>query len=339
MSKTTVDIKLSDTITGLTNTSWDRNDIVSGRAATEDQLKTATSTMASWYRLTNLRDEYVINDTDFDTFLANLGIPATYSGWGIVQNLPLQVTAEDSTWYGPDADGYGYTTTNVIVTFPDGSSLVKENVTFKKSFDVEGRVYAVRLGEGATFVDTGLTLNFAYRFEVKGYIEEGVQGSLIGAYSSNSLRTTIRLLGGSDKAQLCWPNNVEMYSGNIPCNGDSTFSYRRMCKIVVSGRRTTGGYNWLVEGREDIGQDCGATGVNTNWQATGTDSAKIYLLNEQANSTYKNAILREAKIYDENDVLIRQFQGAKINNEIVIVDAVTGDIYRPDAGTLVEVIQ
>lgn len=335
----TFKIKLNETVTGLTNTTWDPTGVVSGRAATEDQLKAATSTMASWYTLANLRDEYVVNNVDFDVFLANLGRPATYSGWGIVQNVPLQVTAEDSTWYGPDADGYGYTTTNVIVTFPDGSSLVKENVTFKKNFEVEDRVYAVRLGEGATFVDTGLTLNFAYRFDVKGYIEEGIQGSLMGAYTSNSVRTTIRVLGGSNKAQLCWPNIVEVPAANMPCDGDSTFSYRRMCRIVVSGRAIGYNYKWHITGTGDVGQECSGSGANANWQATGTDSAKIYLLNEQANSSYRNAILREARIYDENDVLIRMFQGAKRNGEVVIVDAISGDIYRPDAGTLVEVTE
>lgn len=37
----TFKIKLNDTITGLTNTSWDRDSVVSGRAATEDQLAAA----------------------------------------------------------------------------------------------------------------------------------------------------------------------------------------------------------------------------------------------------------------------------------------------------------
>lgn len=101
----------------------------------------------------------------------------------------------------------------------------------------------------------------------------------------------------------------------------------------------TENYKWYVSGTGDVGQECSGYGANANWQATGTDSAKIYLLNEQANSSYRNAILREARIYDENDVLIRMFQGAKRNGEVVIVDALSGDIYRPDAGTLVEVTQ
>lgn len=42
MTVKTFDIKLNDTITGLTNTSWDPTGIVSGRAATEDQLSKAT---------------------------------------------------------------------------------------------------------------------------------------------------------------------------------------------------------------------------------------------------------------------------------------------------------
>lgn len=41
MTVKTFDIKLNDTITGLTNTSWDPNEVVSGRAATEDQLMAA----------------------------------------------------------------------------------------------------------------------------------------------------------------------------------------------------------------------------------------------------------------------------------------------------------
>lgn len=42
MTTKTFDIKLNDTIVGLANTSWDPNGVVSGRAATEDQLSKAT---------------------------------------------------------------------------------------------------------------------------------------------------------------------------------------------------------------------------------------------------------------------------------------------------------
>ena len=42
MTTKTFDIKLADTVTGLTNTSWDPTGVVSGRAATEDQLSKAT---------------------------------------------------------------------------------------------------------------------------------------------------------------------------------------------------------------------------------------------------------------------------------------------------------
>lgn len=336
----TFKIKLNDTVTGLTNTSWDRDNIVSGRAATEDQLKAATTPMASWFA-PNFQNEYYLgDDTDIAAFASsNFGKPSS-SLWNTVRALPLDVTVGPYQWDGPNNDGRGQALVNVSLTFPDGSVLTKENVKFTNNYSVENRVYAVRLGEGATFVDTGLTLNFGYCFEATGYIEEGIQGTLIGAYSSNSLRTTIRILGGANKAQLCWPNITELPAANIGCDGDPTFSYRRMCKIVVSGRYARGkSYNWFIEGRGEVGQYCGDVGTNANWQGSGTDSAKIYLLNEQPNNTYRNAILREAKIYDGSDILIRQFQGANINGEIVIVDAVTGNIYRPDAGTLVEVTE
>lgn len=42
MTTKTFDIKLNDTIVGLANTSWDPDGVVSGRAATEDQLSEAT---------------------------------------------------------------------------------------------------------------------------------------------------------------------------------------------------------------------------------------------------------------------------------------------------------
>lgn len=38
----TFKIKLNETVTGLTNTTWDPTGVVSGRAATEDQLAAAT---------------------------------------------------------------------------------------------------------------------------------------------------------------------------------------------------------------------------------------------------------------------------------------------------------
>ena len=345
----TFKIKLNDTITGLTNTSWDPDNIVSGRAATEDQLKLAAkyaNPMSSMYMddgkaLTYYVDEGEEVQTYLDRILNAQGGSSVYPG---LAAKTVTYSTSDYTWTGiPDNDGNESTTPDALkVTFPDNSTLEKHNVTFKRHYSVPDRVYAASLGNGARYVDTGLTMNYRYTFVATCRAPQGQQGVPVGAFASTSERTTIRILGGSDKMNLCWSNLVERTAASITCNaiGTGDFSFRRMCTIVASGQNEPKYIDYRISGSTGNNEGCSASdwGIYMSNQP-GENFPPIYLFNEQPNDQYRYIVLREVMIYDENYTLIRMYQPAKINNEIVIVEALTGNILRPNAGTLVEVTE
>lgn len=345
----TYKIKLNDTITGLTNTSWDPDNIVSGRAATEDQLKLAAefaNPMSSMYMddgkaLTYYVDEGEEVQTYLDRTLNAQGGSSIYPG---LAAKTVTYTTSEYTWTGtPDNDGNEQTTPDVLkVTFPDYSTVEKRNVTFKRHYSVPNRVYAASLGNGARYVDTGLTMNYRYTFVATCRAPEGQQGVPVGAFASTSERTTIRVLGGSDKMNLCWSNLVERTAASIGCDtiGTGTFSFRRMCTIVASGQNGPNSIDYRISGWTENNEECGAS----DWSITmsnqpGENFPSIYLFNEQPTDNYRYIVLREVMIYDENYTLIRMYQPANVNGEIVIVEALTGDILRPNAGTLIEVTE
>ena len=111
-----------------------------------------------------------------------------------------------------------------------------------------------------------------------------------------------------------------------------------MCTIRADGNEPNY-ISWRVIGSTENGEECSGIGTSSMQQTTVTGTAPIYLFNEQPTDNYRYIILREVMIYDENNTLIKMYQPAKINNEIVIVEALSGDILRPNAGTLIEVTE
>lgn len=320
----TFKIKLNDTITGLANTSWDRDNIVSGRAATEDQLAAAsagsTVTMASWHTLDNLSDAYDMGEEkDIQTYMTNIASGMENTGiWAIAKPKPLEISVSDYSWNLSLTDGREHTEADVKITFPDNSSLVKEAVTFVSDYSVPDRVYAVKLSSDGRGINTYVPSKTSYGFEATGSTQSGLAAVLIGAFTSNTDRTTFRILGGSGKVQGMWPANVEVTTGKYNVDVTQIFSY----KIDASGM------NVKQAGRGSFSRTFSGTGTTTN--------PYIYLLDESSAGTYKNGIFREAKIWD-GDSILRYYQPANVNGEIVIIEVLSGDILRPNAGTLEEV--
>ena len=263
---------------------------------------------------------------------AQTDIAAYVAGWGeansiypIAKAKPATVTVGDYTWAGPTADIRQTATADVTITFYDGSSLTAQGVRFITDYSPPGRVYAARLADGAGPIDTGLTMDYSYRFTASGYAPEGKAGVLVGAYTSNAERTTLRILGGANKIQAMWPANREYQGGSW----DGDIDFRRMFYYSQDGS-----YVHMRQGGFDTGED------SINWLATGTGAAKIYLFDESEAGTFRHGILHEARIYDGAGNILRYFQPVKQNNEIVIVDIANGNqVYRPTVGTLEEVTE
>ena len=287
-----------------------------------------------------LPDEYDIQaDTDAAQAIydgLNLdGFPINIGTSGISWKKPT-VVIPDINWSSTVDDNYNLTANvNIGVAFADGSAAQKTVLLRKPG---PGKLIAVRTEDGA-YIDTGLTLNYGYSFKAKGYTQGGNVSVLMGAYSTNSLRTTLRILGGSQKYQSMWPANRELTGATAAMNLSKPFEYdQNGSRLIVmqDGKTYTFTYS------------------NTT---SGTANVPILLMTEAAGSTtYNNGVLYSAEIYDENDVLIRQFMPFKLsNNDIVMVDirgltaqhifdivqngtsAEYGDrVYYPSTGTLLE---
>lgn len=273
----------------------------------------------------NVAREYDMGaQTDIAAYVAGWSKAAPVYG-GIATTKPAIVTVSDYAWTGPTADYRQTATADVIVTFPDGSSLTARGVRFISDYSAPGRVYAARLADGAGPIDTGLTMDYSYTFAAAGCVPEGLTGVLLGAYTSNSERTTLRILGGSNKVQAMWPGVYEIQSTglNTGLNVREMFSYRLGggSVEVTQPERFSGEHN------------------DSNWQTIGAGSEKIYLFNESESGTFRNGILREARIYDKDGNVLRFFQPVMLDGgEIVIVDVANNyQVYRPTVGTLEEV--
>lgn len=249
------------------------------------------------------------------------------------------------TWTGV-VDQYNSETgnANVSVIFPDGSKITQQ-ARFTR-FLPGGRIYGVAWDpNNPGYIDTGLTLNYGYRFTARGYTKPGgVMGILMGAYSSNSERTQIRQLGGSNKFQVQWPAGSDVTQTTSGVDVNKEFEY-------------TIGANYfnVKQGSIDYTKT-NFSGHNTS----GTNSSvPILLLNENKTGTsYVNGIGCEWIIYDtDNTTILRHFVPYHLaDDEIVILDVnglteanindiinnadsspYANRIYRPGAGKLVEV--
>lgn len=235
-------------------------------------------------------------------------------------------------------------TATVTVTFSDGSKIIRE-ATFSRSLP-GGRIYGVAWADGDPgYIDTGLTLNYGYRFKARGLTKAGgVMGVLMGCFYSTSQRTQVRQLGGSNKFQVQWASGSDVTRETSGVDVNKEFEY-------------TVGANYFNVKQGDI--DYTQTDFY-NHITSGTDTTvPILLLNETMSGTnYVNGIGCEWVIYDtDHTTVLKHFVPYHLaDDEIVILDihglteaditdiinnadaATYGDrIYRPGAGTLIEV--
>lgn len=235
----------------------------------------------------------VTDALNLEAFRVNIGSS------GISWKKPT-VVIPDINWSSTVDDNYNLTANvNVGVAFADGSAAQKTVLIRKPG---PGKLIAVRTEDGA-YVDTGLTMDYSYRFKAKGYTQGGNVSVLIGAYSTNSLRTTLRMLGGSQKWQSMWPSNRELTGTTAAMNLSRPLEYDQNGeRLIVSQEGKTYTFSYS----------------NTT---TGTANIPILLMNETPTGVYANGVFYSGEIYDSNDVLLRRFLPFKLtNNDIVMVD-------------------
>lgn len=184
----------------------------------------------------------------------------------------------------------------------------------------DGRVFACELETKTAYIDTGLTMDYGYRFRAVGRVPEGSMGVLLGAYTSNSERTSMRLMGGGNMFQHMWPGLTQITYADTGLTPRELFEYTQDKDGVT-----------IIQNGQTVTRTVAGT-------QSGTGAAAIHLLQESGGTTRGYGILCEAQIWDAGGNLLRDFRPWFLNGEIVIVDeAHDNQVYRPSEGGLIEV--
>lgn len=278
--------------------------------------KPATFSMANLCELSFPDSVYIKSATDVQQYLNdNYSSPLT-NLYQCASLKPLRFVCDSYQWGELQSDEHYYAEVPVHVLFPDNSELVK-TVLFSRSESI-----GVKLSSVAGYIDTGLTLNYSYEFEAQGYASGG-QAVFIDAFASTGIRTALRILGSSNKAQFMWPANSEYTYSTTGIDFAESFTYVQKYNSLT-----------LTQGATTY------TATISNSTSSGTNSAKIFLLNSAANSySYGNGVLYYAIIRDSNGNVLRHFKPYYIeNNELVLIDVANDNtVYRPNEGELLPV--
>ena len=289
--------------------------------------------LAAWYEFNLSPSPINIGNTrDAQGYMVNLLQIQPVQTYGNYQSQYVKqryavLSVPNTTWSTIDPEtGLASMTTNVIITYGDGSKLTAP-MTFTSSLplaDAAGLLWAARFSGGfdssATgygqkgYIDTGLTMNASYKFEAQGYVPyiSSPMGVIIGAQKSTSLRTTLKIMTGSNKAQVQWYSQSELTAST------AQVSFRKMFTYTQSAAGLTVG-----DGVNSY------TLTNANWRTDFSDASTPILLFDEtttgssASTTkgFRNAVIRYAKIYDADDNLLRYLRPAAISSgEYVFID-------------------
>ncbi len=181
----------------------------------------------------------------------------------------------------------------------------------------------LKLVNTTSAIDTGLTMDASYKFEVKGYAPSENMCILLGAENNTSARTLLSILPKSNKLQAKWANNAEILLSEY---GDSTigggFAYYQDKTHIEFNPNYTGG-------------DVGGIYVATNGTYTSSrDDTPIYLLNSKTGANNGYGGVKEAKIWDSNGTLLRHFVAWGKDNRYCFKDMVSGEYFYPINGEL-----
>ena len=239
----------------------------------------------------------------------------TYSSSGYYSNTnflkwspPITTTISTGTWNRYGNAGERYNKTDVTAILPDNSSLTT-TVTFFASLPAPGLIFAAKLSNPNSYIDTGLIANPNAVFEATGYIPYPSMGIFVGVSNNTSNRNTLRILSNSNKIQAAWSSLYEI------TNSMSGINCRKMISYVQS-------YQKCTLSQDDIIYEA----VSNTWSNTFSITVEnpILLFGETTASTnnYGYGVIREVKIRpDINASYERIFLPARLKSgEIVMIN-------------------
>ena len=165
---------------------------------------------------------------------------------------------------------------------------------------------------GTQWIDTKVPMNGNYVFFVDGSIPEGKIGVLVNGYDSTSARQGIVYYTGSNKIGFYWFGKGYSEDTTLTSKG---IDLKQRFQVTQSSTELT-----LVQDNLVLTQSYNGT--------TTTNAKNIYIFNSDANASYKNGTLYQAKITN-NGTAIRDFIPCyrKSDGEIGLYDIVEGEFY------------
>ena len=250
-----------------------------------------------------------------------------------------QVIVPPIEWSPTVDDNYDFTAeVDIRVQFGNAGSISK-TITVKRPG--EGKLYAVR-SENNAYIDTGIAGDYSYTFRAKGHTRSTNQCVFIDAFVSTSARTTLRVLGSSNKLQHMWSANREVTSSSV-----GGMDFKKMFEVEYGANKLK-----LTQNGQTY------TPSITGHTTSGTVGTNIRLMGSST-SGFNNCVVAWLEIVDSNGNVLGHWAPYKIrNDEIVMINTngltaqeiydivQNGDnsawsyaIFRPETGYLVEVTQ
>lgn len=184
-------------------------------------------------------------------------------------------------------------------------------------------IYGVT-SDGSAYVDTGLTLNYGYRFEVSCQANPEVtsgDGVTIGAFTSTTERTTTKLGMRSNRLMAFWPANSGDITNDVTgIDFKSPFTY----VLSSSGIRITQGD--LIFDKSWTTQSVGSSTTPILIFKDGSDAVTL------PSSTF----IFSVKIFD-GETLLRHFTPVIADGTVCLKENVHNMYYFPKEGSLYEV--
>lgn len=303
----------------------------------------SSSSFASMFQINMASEYFVSEESEAPNIISNSlnldGFVNPVGTSGISWKKPT-VDVPAITWSPDVDDNYNITGTGTVnVHFGEAGS-VSKTITFKKPG--EGKLYACRLSDSTSLIDTGIEADYSYRYHCKGHPTSGNQCVFLDAYLSNTERATARILSGSNKIQSMWYVNREVTAAS------AGMDFKKMFEFTVGAN-----YLKLTQGATEYSPTI--TGQTTS----GSVGTNIMVLGS-ASGSLGNGILCFAEILDGGGNQLAYFSPYKIQDtEVVLINTsgltaqeiydivqngdgsshASGRIFRPTSGYLIEVTQ
>lgn len=209
----------------------------------------------------------------------------------------------------------------------------EERITLKKTYKFEVlKKYIVKYiyelpkeyqaveyieANGTQWIDTEVPMNGGYTLYADGLMKSGKSGVLINGYKSNNVRQGMTFFANSNKYGYYWFGKEYAENTTLTALG---ISLKERFQFTQNKNGIT-----LVQDDKSVSNNY--SGNNT------TDSQNIYIFNTFANANYKNGVLYEAIIINDNKIIKDFIPCYRVSDNIIGLYDLIEEHFYTNSGT------